>query len=161
MKMPEIAEAPALNSEFTPTEAYALYREILSSRESDFDPRVGKRILQRGGNVAAYQYLDMLERRALLIEKFSRSMLGFDAFLMPTLPFTAPTIASVEKDDDYLRINAQIVRNTCGSFENGVGNVLQRACWLKAEKSSLPATRKRTVRMVSKRAYPRALRLAA
>jgi aspartyl-tRNA(Asn)/glutamyl-tRNA(Gln) amidotransferase subunit A len=113
VKMPEIAEAPALNSEFTPTEAYALYGEILSSRESDFDPRVGKRILQRGGNVAAYQYLDMLERRALLIEKFSHSMLGFDAFLMPTLPFTAPTNASVEKDDDYLRINAQIVRNTC------------------------------------------------
>lgn len=113
VKMPEIAEAPALNSEFSPTEAYALHRELLSSRESDFDPRVGKRIILIGGNVAAYQYLDMVDRRALLIEKFCRSMLGFDAFLMPTLPFTAPTIGSVEKDDDYLRINAQIVRNTC------------------------------------------------
>ena len=48
-----------------------------------------------------------------------------------------------------------------GSFENGVGNGLQRACELNAEKSSLPAMRNRTVRMVSKRAYPRALRLAA
>ncbi len=48
-----------------------------------------------------------------------------------------------------------------GSFESGVGNGLQRACELKAEKSSLPAMRNRTVRMVSKRAYPRALRLAA
>lgn len=113
VKMPEIAEAPVLNSEFSPTEAYALYRDLLSLRESDFDPRVGKRILLRGSNVAAYQYLDMLERRALLIGKFSRSMQGFDAFLMPTLPFSAPKIASVERDDDYLRINAQIVRNPC------------------------------------------------
>ena len=49
----------------------------------------------------------------------------------------------------------------CGSFENGVGNGVQRAFSLKREKSSFPATRKRTVRMVSKRAYPRALRFAA
>ncbi len=48
-----------------------------------------------------------------------------------------------------------------GSFENGVGNGVQRAFSLKREKSSLPATRKRTVRIVSKRAYPRALRFAA
>jgi hypothetical protein len=41
-----------------------------------------------------------------------------------------------------------------GSFENGVGNGVQRAFSLKREKSSFPATRKRTVRMVSKRAYP-------
>jgi aspartyl-tRNA(Asn)/glutamyl-tRNA(Gln) amidotransferase subunit A len=113
VKMPEIAEAPVLNSEFSPTEAYALHRNLLSLHESDFDPRVGKRILLRGSNVAAYQYLDMLERRAQLIEKFSRSMQGFDAVLMPTLPFTAPTFASVENDDDYVRINAQIVRNPC------------------------------------------------
>ena len=48
-----------------------------------------------------------------------------------------------------------------GSFENGVGNEAHRACSLKREKSSFPAMRNITVRMVSKRAYPRALRLAA
>ena len=56
---------------------------------------------------------------------------------------------------------ALLQRYKSGSFENGVGNGLQRACELNAEKSSLPAMRNRTVRMVSKRAYPRALRLAA
>jgi pimeloyl-ACP methyl ester carboxylesterase len=53
-----------------------------------------------------------------------------------------------------------VVRKS-GSFEFGVGNAAHEACELKAEKSSFPAMRKRTVRMVSKRAYPRALRLAA
>src|SRR5476649_2445817 len=50
-----------------------------------------------------------------------------------------------------------------GSVENGVGNGAhgaQRACSLKRVKSSFPAMRNRTVRMVLKRAYPRALRLA-
>jgi hypothetical protein len=48
-----------------------------------------------------------------------------------------------------------------GSFENAVGNVAHEACGLSAEKSSLPAMRNSTVRMVLKLAYPRALRLAA
>src|ERR1700692_3577759 len=48
-----------------------------------------------------------------------------------------------------------------GSFENSVGNAAQRACALNAAKLSFPAMRNKTVRMVSKRAYPRALRFAA
>jgi hypothetical protein len=38
-----------------------------------------------------------------------------------------------------------------GSFENCVGNAAHEACGLKLEKSSLPAMRKSTVRMVVKR----------
>lgn len=38
-----------------------------------------------------------------------------------------------------------------GSFENAVGNGAHEACGLKLEKSSLPAMRKRTVRIVVKR----------
>ena len=48
-----------------------------------------------------------------------------------------------------------------GYFKSGVGNAAYEACGLKAEKSSLPAMRNSTVRMVLKLAYPRALRLAA
>jgi hypothetical protein len=49
----------------------------------------------------------------------------------------------------------------CGYFKSGVGNAAYEACGLKVEKSSLPAIRNSTVRMVLKLAYPRALRLAA
>jgi pimeloyl-ACP methyl ester carboxylesterase len=48
-----------------------------------------------------------------------------------------------------------------GYFKSGVANAAHEACGLKAEKSSLPAIRNSTVRMVLKLAYPRALRLAA
>ncbi|TDN62079.1 OmpW family outer membrane protein [Paraburkholderia sp. BL10I2N1] len=48
-----------------------------------------------------------------------------------------------------------------GSFKSAVGNAAHEACGLSAEKSSLPAMRNSTVRMVLKLAYPRALRLAA
>jgi transposase-like protein len=48
-----------------------------------------------------------------------------------------------------------------GYFKSGVGNAAYEACGLKVEKSSLPAIRNSTVRMVLKLAYPRALRLAA
>jgi len=48
-----------------------------------------------------------------------------------------------------------------GSFKSGVANAAYEACGLKVEKSSLPAMRNSTVRMVLKLAYPRALRLAA
>ncbi|WP_408355548.1 DnaJ domain-containing protein [Paraburkholderia sp. RL18-103-BIB-C] len=51
--------------------------------------------------------------------------------------------------------------NLYGSFKSAVGNAAHEACGLSAEKSSLPAMRNSTVRMVLKLAYPRALRLAA
>ncbi len=110
--MHEIADAPALNAGFNPTEAYALYHDILAKRGDEFDPRVGKRIVLRGSKTTAAEYLDMIARRAALIEKCTRSMVGFDAFLMPTLPFTAPSLADVAEEQDYLRINGEIVRNT-------------------------------------------------
>ncbi|WP_172167971.1 hypothetical protein, partial [Paraburkholderia elongata] len=42
-----------------------------------------------------------------------------------------------------------------GYFKSGVGNAAYEACGLKAEKSSFPAMRNSTVRMVLKLAYPR------
>ncbi|WP_429500380.1 group II intron reverse transcriptase/maturase (plasmid) [Robbsia andropogonis] len=53
------------------------------------------------------------------------------------------------------------IKQKYGSFENSVGNAAQRAYALNAVKLSFPAMRNKTVRMVSKRAYPRALRFAA
>jgi hypothetical protein len=48
-----------------------------------------------------------------------------------------------------------------GYFKSGVSNAAYEACGLKAGKSSFPAMRNSTVRMVLKLAYTRALRLAA
>ena len=56
---------------------------------------------------------------------------------------------------------AMVLFQINGYFKSGVGNAAYEACGLKGEKSSLPAMRNSTVRMVLKLAYPRALRLAA
>ncbi len=40
-----------------------------------------------------------------------RTRRGFDALLMPTVAITAPPIAAFERDDDYWRLNAMILRN--------------------------------------------------
>jgi NAD(P)-dependent dehydrogenase (short-subunit alcohol dehydrogenase family) len=81
-----------------------------------------------------------------------------NAAVSPKLPGGARMDISHTQHEDWVSV---FNVNLFGSFENGVGNGAHRACSLKREKSSFPAMRNRTVRMVSKRAYPRALRLAA
>ena len=43
-------------------------------------------------------------------------MHGFDAMLSPTVPLVAPPIASLapgtERDDEFMRVNAMLLRNT-------------------------------------------------
>jgi hypothetical protein len=66
-----------------------------------------------------------------------------------------------ESDVEWLSPLTRNQRFIYGSFKSAVANAVHEACGLSAEKSSLPAMRKSTVRMVLKLAYPRALRLAA
>jgi hypothetical protein len=62
---------------------------------------------------------------------------------------------------DAAAYESEVKDNLLGYFKSGVANAAYEACGLKAEKSSFPAMRNSTVRMVLKLAYPRALRLAA
>ena len=39
-------------------------------------------------------------------------MSGFDAVLTPTLPIVPPTLAQLEEDAEYFRLNSLIIRNT-------------------------------------------------
>ncbi len=88
------------------------------------------------------------------------SMLGSMAYMdeitgLPNLARFNVDVPVFTEDSDALH------ERFSGSFENSVGNAAQRACELNAAKLSFPAMRNKTVRMVSKRAYPRALRFAA
>ena len=47
-----------------------------------------------------------------LIARVAARMAGFDALLMPTVAITAPPIAAFERDEDYRRLNALLLRNT-------------------------------------------------
>jgi aspartyl-tRNA(Asn)/glutamyl-tRNA(Gln) amidotransferase subunit A len=47
-----------------------------------------------------------------LITRVAAQTRGFDALLMPTVAITAPPIAAFERDRDYRRLNALLLRNT-------------------------------------------------
>ena len=46
-----------------------------------------------------------------MIGSVNRSTHGFDALVMPTVPIIPPPLAAFEKDADYLRLNALVLRN--------------------------------------------------
>jgi aspartyl-tRNA(Asn)/glutamyl-tRNA(Gln) amidotransferase subunit A len=98
-------------------EAYYIHRNYLD-RLSEFDPRVGKRVIL-GKDLSAPDLVGI----GFLREEFKRTVEAiaapFDAFLMPTVPCVAPSIAEADgSDEGYFRWNGRILRN------NGLVNFL-------------------------------------
>ena len=62
--------------------------------------------------MSAVEYVRLQGARADLISRVAATTAGFDALLMPTVAITAPPIAAFERDEDYRRLNALILRNT-------------------------------------------------
>jgi aspartyl-tRNA(Asn)/glutamyl-tRNA(Gln) amidotransferase subunit A len=98
-------------------EAYHIHR-AREARIGEYDPRVGKRVLL-GQSLSASDYLGFSDLRAAFIAEVERVVAGFDAFVMPSVPCIAPTIAEADaSDEDYFRWNMRILRN------NGLVNFL-------------------------------------
>jgi aspartyl-tRNA(Asn)/glutamyl-tRNA(Gln) amidotransferase subunit A len=92
-------------------EAYAVHRELIAQRKTDYDPRVASRIL-RGADVSAADYIEVLAQRSALIIESARVAAPYDALLMPTVAMLAPAIAPLLADDQlYAKTNLAILRN--------------------------------------------------
>jgi aspartyl-tRNA(Asn)/glutamyl-tRNA(Gln) amidotransferase subunit A len=113
LPLSELNELPAINATggFAPIEAYAWHKKLMEGRGSDYDPRVRSRI-ERAGGMTAVEYIQLRAARADLIARVAAQTNGFDALLMPTVAITAPPIAAFERDQDYRRLNALLLRNT-------------------------------------------------
>jgi aspartyl-tRNA(Asn)/glutamyl-tRNA(Gln) amidotransferase subunit A len=113
LPLKEFGEYPALNAKggFSPAEAYAWHAALIERRGNDYDPRVRQRI-ERGRNMSAAEYVSLGWQRADFIRRFALATADFDGVLMPTVPIVAPPVAAFERDDDYWRLNALILRNT-------------------------------------------------
>jgi aspartyl-tRNA(Asn)/glutamyl-tRNA(Gln) amidotransferase subunit A len=109
----ELAELSAINATggFAPIEAFAWHKPLLERRGSDYDPRVRSRI-ERASGMTAVEYIELRAARADLITRVATRTSGFDALMMPTVAITAPPITSFERDEDYRRLNALLLRNT-------------------------------------------------
>jgi aspartyl-tRNA(Asn)/glutamyl-tRNA(Gln) amidotransferase subunit A len=98
-------------------EAYHIHRAS-EARIGQYDPRVGKRILL-GKSLSASDYLALGDLREEYMREVGDLAAPFDAFVMPTVPCIAPTIAETDaSDEDYFRWNMRILRN------NGLVNFL-------------------------------------
>jgi len=96
---------------FAPTEVYAIHRERLKNRGAGVDPFIRVRI-ERGGTVAAADYIEMGEARRRLVRAMDARMAPLDALVLPTTPIVAPRIAEVAESDEFGRKNALLLRNT-------------------------------------------------
>ena len=99
------------NGGFAAAEAYAIHRRW-AARSADYDPRVAKRVVL-GKDMAAWEYVELGLMRAAYMKEIGALMAPFDAFLIPTTPCVAPSIAeSTASDEAYFRWNSRILRNT-------------------------------------------------
>jgi aspartyl-tRNA(Asn)/glutamyl-tRNA(Gln) amidotransferase subunit A len=99
------------NGGFAAAEAYAIHRRWLG-RLDDYDSRVAKRVVL-GKDIPGWEYVELGLMREAYIAEIAALMAPFDAFLMPTAPCIAPTIAEAGASDDaYFRWNGRILRNT-------------------------------------------------
>jgi aspartyl-tRNA(Asn)/glutamyl-tRNA(Gln) amidotransferase subunit A len=105
-----LAEAAGINK-FSPAEAYAWHRKLLAERESEYDPRVAKRI-SLGAAMSAADYIDLHANRRDWIARMENALAPFDAVIMPTVPLVAPPIAGLEASEEiFFKTNALLLRN--------------------------------------------------
>jgi aspartyl-tRNA(Asn)/glutamyl-tRNA(Gln) amidotransferase subunit A len=101
-----LAKAPIV-----PAEAARIHRDRLTTRASEFDPRVLSRIM-RGTTIDAADHLDSLRRRQTLASAMDRSLRPFTGVLSPTTPIIAPRLSDREEGARHERVNALMLRNT-------------------------------------------------
>jgi len=111
--MPLVDEMLKVNGKggLAPAEAFAIHRERLARRANEFDPNVRARI-ERGGNVTAADYVDMMLARTRMVREMDARLSGFDAWMMPTTAIVAPTIAEMENTSTFNTKNMLLLRNT-------------------------------------------------
>ncbi len=111
--LPELAARDRMKvaGGFSAPESWQVHRALLATRHEAVDPRVVARI-ERGRDVSAADYLDLVDARAAWIASVEKRLDGFDALLCPTVPIVAPPMAPLVADDDaFFATNALLLRN--------------------------------------------------
>jgi aspartyl-tRNA(Asn)/glutamyl-tRNA(Gln) amidotransferase subunit A len=94
-----------------PPEAFMIHRDRIKRRGDEIDPNVRVRIV-RGGEMPAADYVYSQRRRAELIRAMDAALADYDAFVWPTTPIVAPTIAEMEDPKVFSANNMLLLRNT-------------------------------------------------
>ena len=121
VRCPEFEAIATANAKggYAASEAYTWHRSLLAEKGAGYDPRIRVRIA-RGEGMSAADYLDLVAERARIVASFDARTRDYDCVLMPAVPIVAPTIAELDDERAYNRINMHILRNTA------LGNFLDR-----------------------------------
>jgi len=95
--------------QFASVESRAEYEEAYRTRYDEIDPRISNR-MDRADDADAVSYRKTLNLRQTLIEQYLAEM-GGKVLLMPTVPILPPSLARLEDDEEYGRVNLQALRN--------------------------------------------------
>ncbi|EFE96135.1 amidase [Serratia odorifera] len=109
----EFAELAAINASggFTALESWQWHQTLIASQAADYDPRVLSRI-RRGATLGEGDRQRLQQQRGDWQRRVAATLEGYDALLMPSVPFIAPTIAELEADEAlYFRVNGAALRN--------------------------------------------------
>lgn len=108
------------NFGFSVAEGYVFHREYLKASRCEYDPLIAARF-ERGAGILAADYIELLNARASLIQRFSRVDRGFDALIMPTVQMVAPLLSPLLADENlWLSNSLRAIRNP------GLSNFLDR-----------------------------------
>ncbi len=103
---------------FASVESRAEYDDAYTHHRKLMDPRIaGPTRMGRADEVDAVSYRKTLNQRQDLIEEFTRDM-NNRILLLPTTPILPPNFDVFESDEEYARINLQVLRNP------SIGNVM-------------------------------------
>lgn len=111
--IPELDELAQINHAggLSAAQSWAWHRDLLESRQSEYDPRVAARIL-RGRQQSASDYIAIQKARADWILRVSARVARFDAIITPTVPVVAPPVKALQDDDAlYICTNMLMLRN--------------------------------------------------
>jgi len=98
--------------QFASVESRAEYNDAYQHKRDSMDPRiVGPTRMGRADEVDAITYRQTLNLRQQLIEQYQIEM-GSKVLLMPTVPILPPSFLSLQNDEEYSRVNIQVLRNT-------------------------------------------------
>ncbi len=104
---------------FAASEAYAWHHKLIEAKGPLYDPRVLVRIM-RGKDQDATHYIELMRARTDLIPRVAAISSQYDALVMPTVPIVAPSLASLEAEEQFRTVNLLVLRNTT------IANVLDR-----------------------------------
>ena len=113
VEIPEFGDVAGINARggLTASESHAWHRNLLAKSREGYDPRVSARIL-RGEGLNAADYIEIVAARTALVRSATRRLSRYDALLMPTVPVAPPTIAELQADEAYGRLNSLVLRNS-------------------------------------------------